>query len=61
MSILLTPWFWVGFSILVCVIAMAWSGNRSAPSPRGPVGPGGRRPPDTKHEHGEYVDDPYIR
>lgn len=57
---LLTPWFWVGMAILACVIVMAWTTNRSAPSPRGPIGPSGTRPPDTKHEHGEYVDDPYL-
>ena len=61
MSVLLTPWFWVGMAILACVIAMAWSTNRSAPTPRGRLDEGGRRPPDTKHEHGEYADEPFLR
>lgn len=61
MSILTAPWFWVGLSLLVSAIAWAWFAARGSGEPPMLSGRGVGRAQETKHEHGEYVDDPYIR
>jgi hypothetical protein len=58
-SVLLTPWFWVGLSLVAAAGVGAWLAghSRSTPAKSGRVG--GR--PETRHERAEYLDDPWIR
>ena len=59
MSILLSPWFWVGLSIVAAAIAGAWFASHSTPPPALSGRVGGR--PETHHDHSEYADDSYQR
>lgn len=52
MSLLLTPWFWVGAAALLAAVAGAWFASHPSPEPLV-----SGRPQDTKHDHSEYVDD----
>ena len=59
MSLLTTPWFWVGLSIAAAAIAVAWLSSHSASPPDRTVGAPGR--PETRHDHAEFKDDAYLR
>lgn len=58
-SLLTAPWFWVGLSIVAAAIAVAWLASHAAPAPIRTGPPPGR--PETKHDHAEFADDPYLR
>ena len=55
MQMLTAPWFWVGLSIAIAAIALAWLSSHPKPEPITSSQPGARR--ETKHDHGEFVDD----
>ena len=55
MQMLTAPWFWVGLSIVAAAIALAWLSSHPKPEPITTASPGAR--PETKHDHGEFVDD----
>jgi hypothetical protein len=55
MSVLTAPWFWMGLAIAAGAITLAWLAGHAAPAPAATDKPFGR-PPDTKHEHSEFID-----
>jgi hypothetical protein len=55
MSLLTAPWFWVGMSIAIAAIGLAWLSSHPKPGPITSSPLGAR--PETKHDHGEFVDD----
>ena len=56
MNLLTAPWFWVGLSIVIAAIALAWLASHAKPEPLTSSPPGGR--PETHHDRAEYLDDP---
>ena len=55
MSLLLTPWFWVGLAAVVAAFTLGWFAGHSRPAPTASARLGAR--PETKHDHAEFVDD----
>ncbi|HEX7899450.1 MAG TPA: hypothetical protein VF950_16910 [Planctomycetota bacterium] len=55
MNILTAPWFWVGLAVVVAAFTLAWVAGHAKPPPTASARLGAR--PETKHDHGEFVDD----